>query len=64
MVVGRMRRMDQWMFFARRGAVESVVGRIIQRRTREMVRRLRGGFWECRAWRKEGRVVVGVRERR
>jgi hypothetical protein len=63
-VVGRMRRMSQWMFLARSSGVERVVGRIIQRITREMTRGLIVSLWECKAFRKSGRVVEGVRERR
>jgi hypothetical protein len=59
-----MRRMDQWMLRARSSEVEWTVGRIIHRRTREIIRGLRVSFWEWRAWRKDGRVVEGVRERR
>jgi hypothetical protein len=63
-VEGRMRRMSQWMFRARSSGVERLLGRIIQRITRDMIRGLRVSLWECRACRKSGRVVEGVRERR
>lgn len=60
--VGRMRRMSQWMFLARRGTVESVVGRTIQRITRDMTRGLRSV--DERAERNFGMEVDGMRERR
>ena len=39
--LGRMRRRSQWMFWARSLSVEVVVGRMIHRTTRAMVRGLR-----------------------
>ena len=49
-VVGRMRRMSQWVFWARRVVVEILVGRMIQRITLAVMR----GWMrvEERAWRK------------
>jgi hypothetical protein len=52
------------MFLARSSGVERAVGRMIQRITRDMIRGLIVSFWECKACRKSGRVVKGVRERR
>jgi len=62
-VEGVMRRMSQCMFWARSSDVEMLVGRIIQRITRAMVRGLREVFvWMVvRNWE---RGVLGVRERR
>lgn len=57
---GRMRRMSQWMFCARREEVERVVGRTIQRMTREMTIGVMGA--EERVSRKVWIVVEGVRE--
>lgn len=61
-VEGRMRRRSQWMFEARRGLVEIVWGRIIQRITRDMVIGLRSEVE--RVLRNAGIVVEGVREMR
>lgn len=60
--VGKMTRMSQWMFLARRGTVESVVGRMIQRITRDMTRGLRSV--DERDKRNLGIEVEGLRERR
>jgi hypothetical protein len=59
---GRIRRMSQWMFWARREDVERVEGRIIQRIMRERIRGFMGV--EERVRRKSWRGVWGVRERR
>ena len=57
-----MRRMSQWMFFARREGTEMVVGRIIHRITFEMMSGFRLVEWRVeRNWWRE---VEGVRERR
>jgi hypothetical protein len=60
--VDKMRRMSQWMFLARRGTVESVVGRIIQRITRDVTMGLRSEAW--RVLTNVGIEVEGLRERR
>jgi len=50
------------MFWAKSGETERVVGRIIQRMTRDMIKGLTGR--EERAWRKVEMVMEGRRERR
>jgi hypothetical protein len=60
-VDGRTRTRSQCVLCARRGVVERVVGRIIQRTTRAWVMGVIE--WVRREERKEGIVVVGVRER-
>tara|TARA_R110002060_G_scaffold74843_2_gene84289 strand:+ start:1726 stop:1920 length:195 start_codon:yes stop_codon:yes gene_type:complete len=58
---GKMRRMSQWMFCARRWAVEREVGRINQRMMRDTVRGLREVLDSVR--RSCGMEEEGVRER-
>jgi len=52
------------MFLARSSGVERLVGRMIQRITRDIISGLIVSLWECKVFRKPGRVVEGVRERR
>jgi hypothetical protein len=52
------------MFLARSSGVERVVGRMIQRITRDIISGLIVSLWECKVFRKPGRVVEGVRARR
>ena len=61
---GKRTTRSQEMFLARSPEVESCFGRIIQRTTREIKRGAFSVVEYLRVVRKEGREVVGLRERR